>query len=175
MIFELLKNVCGALDEHDISYMLSRSLAMNTYAVPRMTRDLDIVVNLQLSDIEKFAEIFREGYYLYEEGLQQEVEQRGMFNVIDYKSGYKIDFIVRKNTEFHIHEFSRRKRTNAFGFEFWVVSLEDLILSKLSWTQQFQSEIQMNDIRNLLQNEAVDLEYIRNWTDKLNLDTFNLL
>ncbi len=68
-MFKLLKKVSEALEEREISYMLSGSLAMSTYTVPRMTRDIDIVINLKLSDVEKFTEIFHEGYYLYKEGI----------------------------------------------------------------------------------------------------------
>ncbi len=68
MIIDLLKTVCTELEQKDIEYMLSGSLAMNVYTVPRMTRDIDIVINIKVSDIEKFKEIFKEGFYIYEEG-----------------------------------------------------------------------------------------------------------
>ena len=109
-MFELLKEISEALEERGIPYMLSGSLAMSTYAIPRMTRDIDIVINLKLADIEKFSEIFEDGFYIYEEGIAEEVKRRGMFNVIDNESGGKIDFIIRKNTEFHLNEFERRKK-----------------------------------------------------------------
>jgi pyridoxine/pyridoxamine 5'-phosphate oxidase len=64
MIIDLLKTVCTELEQKDIEYMLSGSLAMNVYTVPRMTRDIDIVINIKVSDIEKF----KEGFYIYEEG-----------------------------------------------------------------------------------------------------------
>ena len=102
-MFKLLKKVSEALEEREISYMLSGSLAMNSYAVPRMTRDIDIVINLQQTDIEKFIEIFQEGFYLHKESIQEEVRRRGMFNIIDFEGGEKIDFIIRKNTEFHLN------------------------------------------------------------------------
>lgn len=175
VMFRLLKKVSEALEEKDIPYMLSGSLAMSTYAVPRMTRDVDIVVNLKLADIEKFSEIFTEGFYIYKEGIAEEVKRGGMFNVIDFESGDKVDFIVRKNTEFHLNEFERRKRVHTFGFGVWVVSLEDLIISKLNWIQQIQSDTQMNDIRNLLENPGSDINYLKTWIKKLNLNTFNLL
>ena len=41
---ELLKLVCQRLEEAGIAYMLTGSLAANFYAVPRMTRDIDIVI-----------------------------------------------------------------------------------------------------------------------------------
>ena len=174
-MFKLLKKVSEALEANNISYMLSGSLAMSTYAVPRMTRDIDIVINLKLADVEKFSDIFNEGYYIYKEGIPEEINRRGMFNVIDFESGEKIDFIVRKNTEFHLNEFERRQQVAVFGFSVWVVSLEDLIISKLNWIQQIQSDTQMNDIRNLLENQDLNEEYLKMWIRKLNLNTFNLL
>ncbi len=175
MILKLLEKVCKSIEKQGIPYMLSGSLAMNTYTVPRMTRDIDIIIGLKSSEVDKFAEIFKEGFYIYKEGIRDEVKRRGMFNVIDYESGHKIDFIVRKNSEFHINEFERRKKTGAFGFDLWIVSIEDLIISKLQWIQDIQSDTQLNDIKNLLENPIVDKEYLTEWIKKLNLDTFNLI
>lgn len=157
MILKLLEQVCSKLEEINIPYMVSGSLAMNVYTVPRMTRDIDIVIQLKIGDIER------------------EIRSEGLFNVIDYESGEKIDFIIKKNTEFHIHEFERRIRTKAFGFEIWVVSIEDLIISKLKWIQELESETQKRDISNLLNNLNVDRQYIASWCHKLELNTFNLV
>lgn len=98
-----------------------------------------------------------------------------MFNVIDFMTGFKIDFIVRKNSEFNIHEFKRRKKHEIFGYETWIVSIEDLIISKLNWIQEIQSDTQINDIRNLLLNPITDKDYVVDWCQKLNLNTYNLL
>ena len=46
MILNLLQRVCKSLDENNIPYMISGSLALNIYSIPRMTRDIDIVVEL---------------------------------------------------------------------------------------------------------------------------------
>lgn len=175
MIIELLKTVCTELEQKDIEYMLSGSLAMNIYTVPRMTRDIDIVINIKVSDIEKFKEIFKEGFYIYEEGLEDEIKNRRMFNVIDNDSGFKIDFIVRKNTEFHRNEFERRERKSAFGFNPWVVSVEDLIISKLKWIQDLKSDTQISDIENLLSVPEIDEKYIKKWCEKLRLNTYELI
>lgn len=175
MILDLLKKVCNALEEREIAYMLSGSIAMNIYTVPRMTRDIDIVINLQLSDIEKFVDIFKEGYYLYEEGIKEEVINKGMFNIIDFESGHKIDFIIRKDTEFHVTEFNRRIKSKAYGFEVYIVSIEDLIISKLKWIQVLQSDTQKLDIKNLLENKDVEIEYLLYWINELKLNTFNLI
>lgn len=175
MILELLEETCKKLERAKIPYMLSGSLAMNVYTIPRMTRDIDIVIHLKLNDLDTFSDLFKDGFYLYKEGIKSEIKTEGMFNVIDYDSGEKIDFIIRKNTEFHISEFERRRRTKAFGFNAWVVSVEDLIISKLKWIQDLESETQKRDISNLLNSSEVDRSYVEFWCKKLNLNTYNLI
>jgi hypothetical protein len=44
---EVLQDVCARLERSRIAYMLTGSMAMNYYAQPRMTRDIDIVVELE--------------------------------------------------------------------------------------------------------------------------------
>ena len=175
MILDLLRRVCNKLEENSIEYMLSGSIALNLYSVPRMTRDIDIVINLNPQDIEKFVSAFEEGYYCDEEDIKYQVRMRGMFNLIDHSTGNKIDFIVRKNTAYRLTEFGRKKRDNSYGFDAWVVSLEDLIISKLDWIQQLKSEKQILDVENLLTNEDVDLEYVKEWCRKLKLKTYGLI
>ena len=175
MVFQLLERITQELERENILYMVSGSIALNTYTIPRMTRDIDIVIELQKSDIDRFCKIFETGFYIDPETVQEEVKRRGMFNVIDHESGYKIDFIIRKNSEYRHLEFSRRVRSNVYGFDIWLVSIEDLIISKLIWIQELQSDRQINDIQNLLENGSANLDYIRHWCQELDLNTYKLV
>lgn len=175
MVVQLLEKITQSLEKADILYMVSGSIALNTYAVPRMTRDIDIVIELQKNDIDRFCKIFATGFYIDTLTVQEEVKKRGMFNVIDFETGYKIDFIVRKNSTYRQLEFSRRVPTNAYGFDVWIVSIEDLIISKIAWIQELQSDRQIDDIKNLLLNPIADKTYIRLWCQNLDFNTFNLL
>ena len=98
-----------------------------------------------------------------------------MFNIIDHASGYRADFIIINDDEFSVMEFARRKKMEYFGKEFYLITIEDLILSKLSWIQQFQSPIQIEDIKNLLAAENLDWNYIKDWIIRMKLKTFELL
>jgi len=53
---EVLKIVTQRLKEADINYMVSGSIAANYYTIPRMTRDIDIVIELKQGNIDKFVE-----------------------------------------------------------------------------------------------------------------------
>ena len=107
--------------------------------------------------------------------IKEELKRKGMFNVIDHATGFKIDFIVRKETEYDNLAFQRKQRVKEFETELWVIDLNDLIIAKIIWIQQYQSERQIFDIENLLLNPEKDLSYINKWCNALNLQTFNLL
>ena len=83
----------------------------------------------------------------------------------------KIDFIIRKNTEYRKAEFKRRKQVSIEGLKIFIVSIEDLIISKLLWAIDSRSEIQIKDVKNLLK-EKVDIKYIRDWIKKLKISDF---
>jgi hypothetical protein len=175
MIQELLTSVTRSLDQKGIGYMISGSLALNVYCIPRMTMDIDIVIELDLQNLNDFLEIFSTGYYFDEDTIKQEIGRKGMFNVIDHKSGFKIDFIIRKDTEYRRLEFSRRIRKWLDDIPVWMVSAEDLIISKIEWIQQLQSDKQVQDLKMLLVLPGIDREYIVSWCKKLKVRTFNLL
>lgn len=174
MIKEVLQKISLILEENDISYMLSGSVALGLYTIARTTRDIDIVVELSESDIGKFIKGFHE-FFVDEVGVENEVKRGGMFNLIDKQTAFKIDFILKTSTPYSDEEFSRRKKLSLGGVELWVVSLEDLIIAKLRWIQDFQSDRQMNDIRSLLLNPNIDWKYLNKWIKSLKLKTFNLL
>lgn len=173
MIINLLERITKALEQKDIPYMLSGSIALSVYCVPRMTMDIDIVLELPIEKSDEFLAIFKNGFYVDAKTVMEENRRKGMFNVIDEMSGLKIDFIVRKETEYRKLEFQRKRRDSIAGVDVWLVSPEDLIISKIEWIQVLKSEKQMNDINNLLAIEGLDMEYIKQWCLKLKLDTTN--
>lgn len=175
MIIDLLREVSEKLEQENIPYMVSGSIAMLNYATSRVTRDVDIGVELRNSDTQKFLKLFESEFYLHPPSVMDAVENDGMFNIIDNRSCYKIDFVVKKKTAFRYLEFERKVRASLFDFEFWCVSVEDLILSKIIWIQDFQSEKQMEDIENLINHNDIDKAYILNWIHELKLRTFKLI
>ena len=174
MILELLKTTCNALNDAKIPYMISGSIALNIYTIPRMTRDIDIVFELNEEKVNNFILLFP-NHYLNEETIRTEVHKKGMFNIIDHSTGFKIDFILQKDAEYFKLAFSRRRIIQEFGTTIYVISIEDLIIAKFIWSQSSKSEKQLDDIQNLLLNPEKDLKYIQHWAKQLELNTFNLI
>jgi hypothetical protein len=165
---DILKDVCTRLEKARIEYMLTGSMAMNYYAQPRMTRDIDIVVELEPSDAAKLVSAFAPDYFVPDEALHSALRERGMFNLLHLESVVKVDLIVRKQAPYRQTEFARRVQVELPGFAAWLVSREDLILSKLAWAKDAESELQMRDVRNLLSGEC-DVAYLRQWAPALDV------
>lgn len=173
-MIEFFHNVIDILEKEKIPYMLSGSLAMGIYVVPRATRDFDFIIQLKKENIEQFALNFKSGYYCNTESIFDAVKHHSMFNIIDHASGYKADFVILKNEIYRKTEFERRQKFTFFEKEVYVVSVEDLILSKLIWIQDFPSIMQKNDLEQLLELETFDLNYIKTWVKSMKLNTYNL-
>jgi hypothetical protein len=170
-----LKKLVGYFEQEKIPYMLSGSVAMSIYTLPRFTRDFDFIVRLQLKDVKGLVDCFKEGYYCDEDAAKEAITNKSMFNIIDYASNYKADFIILKNEPYRTTEFERRKKVNFLDLQISLVSPEDLIISKVAWIQQIQSDIQKEDIKTLLELKNIDREYINKWVAELKLNTFGLL
>lgn len=167
---DVLKLVCQRLAEQNFSYMLTGSLATNLYVVPRMTRDIDLVIELKKPDVDRLICSFQEDCYLSEVAIDEALELEKSFNIIHHASGIKIDFMVRKNIQYRKVEFERRKKVMIDKVPIWVVAPEDLIISKLYWAKDSRSDLQLRDVKNLLKiSSNLDQDYLTHWIDKLQL------
>lgn len=63
MILNLLERITKSLELKKIPYMLSGSIALNNYTVPRMTMDIDIVIELHEENLSEFLSIFGGRFY----------------------------------------------------------------------------------------------------------------
>ena len=167
-----MRDVSHKLDQAGIGYMLTGSMAMNYYAQPRMTRDIDVVVAIGPTDVERIASLFEPEYYLSKASVRESIAHESVFNLIHHESVIKVEFIVRKKSRYRQVEFERRQKVSILDFTTYIVSKEDLIISKLSWAKDSHSELQLRDVKNLLAT-GYDTAYLEDWTRELGLN--NLL
>ncbi len=170
---EFIKLIAGRLDSVGIPYMLTGSIALALYTQPRMTRDIDLVIECQSCDSENIVELFESDCYVNAEEIRDAIASRTMFNIIHNEWIVKADFIVRKNDKYRQLEFSRRQRFTIEGVSVWAVSPEDLILSKLHWAKDTGSELQREDVRVMLETvQNLDWIYLERWAEDLGVKNF---
>ncbi len=170
---EVLKTVAQRLAAAGIAYMVTGSMAVNYHAVPRMTRDIDVVVALSPEDTDRLCALFQGDFYIDREAAGQAIAEKKTFNIIHKAYVIKVDFIVRKESEYRLAEFARRRRVSVADFDLFIVAPEDLIISKLDWARHTRSEVQLADVRNLLAGvKDLDRSYLDRWVSSLGLDSF---
>lgn len=169
---DILKLICQRLEKGNIPYMLTGSLAANFYAVPRMTRDIDIVVEILQLNVSRFFQIFQSDFYIDKTSIVDAIKHESMFNIIHTDSIFKVDFVIRKNSLYRATEFERRRRIELDGTHIWIVAAEDLIISKLLWSKDSLSDLQLRDVKNLfMSTKNLDTEYINRWIQELDLNS----
>jgi hypothetical protein len=167
---DILGIISDRLEASSVPFMLTGSFALGYYGRPRMTRDLDFVVALLDDDVDGLVKAFSPDFYVDEDAARSAVRSQRMFNLMHLGSAIKVDLIVRKDSEYRLVEFARRKAVELAGVRTWITSREDLILSKLIWARDSHSEMQLRDVCTLL-DEPVDWPYLRLWAAKLDVAT----
>jgi hypothetical protein len=166
---DILRDVSGRLESAGIAFMLTGSVAMNYYAQPRMTRDVDLVVAVDTAQTDAIVHLFEMEYYVDRHMVARAIQERSVFNLIHNDSVIKVDCIVLKIDAYHQEEFKRRQQVSLGDFQLSIVSREDLILSKLNWAKKSRSEMQLRDVRNLLSPDC-DVVYLHSQAPKLGVE-----
>ncbi|HLO47900.1 MAG TPA: hypothetical protein VK211_05715 [Kamptonema sp.] len=129
---------------------------------------MDVVISIQLADIPLLAtELERIGFYV--PGLEDVVSGRMQtLQVTHIESIARADLMIARNDKFDRIKFERRQQYEIpEGTEVYLISPEDLILNKLRWGKQSQSEKQRRDILGILkvQQESLDFNYLNYWAE----------
>lgn len=164
----ILHDFAGRIEKLDLAYMLTGSMAMMAYAVYRFTADVDVVLELETQDASRIIETFEPDYYVPRSAVSRAIVSKRMFNVIHQETAFKIDCVIKKTTDFQKTAFENRRKTDFYGRDIWIITKEDLIISKLLWAKESRSEKQMTDVRNLIES-GIEAGYIEEWARKLEI------
>ena len=166
--------VLTALEKCHVPYMVAGSVAAMLYGEPRMTNDMDVVVELSPDQVDALLSHFRsDDYYVPSADFVRAVVARtGIFNIIHVPSASKVDLIVRRRTDFAEGEFSRRRRLPFTAqSDASVATPEDVIVSKLIFHAQGGLDKHLTDVAGVLRVSAgqIDHQYLESWVARLGL------
>ncbi len=170
---DLLGRLVAALEAAAIPYMLTGSYASSIHSIPRATRDIDIIIFPNRDQLTRFIESLPPSSYHSDlQDALDSLRRRSQFNIIDYATGWKIDFIIPPFDEFNVEEFERRVLIDADGLRLSVVSPEDIVIAKLLWAKAGESERQIEDAATVIRVQAskLDIAYVETWVRRLDLD-----
>jgi hypothetical protein len=169
---ELLADMASRLGAADIPYMVTGSMASSFHGEPRATRDLDIVIDPTPDSLRRLAVALpSEQFYVSREAATEALARHTQFNVIEIATGWKIDFVIRKDRPFSREEFGRRERVKVLGTQAYMASAEDTIIAKLEWARAGDPERQLRDVEGILavSGDRIDHAYLDRWIHELDL------
>jgi hypothetical protein len=158
--------VIDVLERLGIPYMVVGGFAAILYGEPRLTIDVDIVVDMRSEHIAPFVAAFPiPEYYLSEEGIRDSLQRRYPFNVIQPKTGAKVDLVPLPRDPFTRAAFERRQRMefNEAGNSATFITVEDIILAKLLAYRETGSDKHLRDAQGVLvmQEGRLDVKALR--------------
>lgn len=171
---DVVRHTIQTLEQLGIRYAIVGSLASMAYGEARLTRDMDVLVELTADHVAGLCAAFAgPDWYLSRPAVEHAVRQRTQFNAIHTTSGNKVDFIVAKNDEWGYLQLNRRRQVGlAADLTGFAADPEDVILGKLLYYKQGHSDKHLRDIAGMLavSREEIDLERLAFWAQKLAVD-----
>lgn len=167
----VLREVIGVLERLGIPYALGGSMASSVYGVARFTQDADLLAASFPGQEEAFVRCFGPDYYLSLPAVQQAVRERGSFNLIQTREGFKVDIFVCKDDPFEQGALARRVSLDLGDGPIFLQTPEDVCLFKLRWYRlgNEASEQQWQDLLGVLAGgkEMLDKAYLEQWAEQL--------
>jgi hypothetical protein len=158
-----------------VRYMIVGSVASVHFGEPRLTLDVDLVVQLAESEISQLEAAFPESDYYVPppEIIAEEMRRstRGHFNVIHHETGLKADFYPWHRKEEWQWAWERIRCDDVEGQPACFAPPEYVVLSKLEFYREGGSHKHLRDIRGMLavSGDAIDRTLIENFVAKLGL------
>jgi len=168
---KLLLKITPILDKLKIDYFITGGFAVSVWGRPRATFDIDIVVKLIEPEIEPLAKLLKQvsrAGYIDEDVARQAARQKGEFNFIDSDTGLKVDFWIEKDDMETKEQFKRRIAKKINNKRVYFISPEDLILNKLKWYNQTESDRHLEDIDSIfkISGKKLDRKYLKLRADR---------
>lgn len=150
----LLLVFARCLNALDVPYMVTGSMASIIYGEPRLTHDVDVVIELWKGKLDDLNKVFPqdEFYCPPRDVITCELarEMRGHFNIIHHETGFKADIYLAGRDELSHWGMSCRRKFDVEGEFVWLAPPEYVITRKLEYYQEGKSEKHLRDIRSML-------------------------
>ena len=151
-----------------IRYYVTGSWASAVYAEPRMTRDLDLVLDIPPADYERRIRPTFEQDFLVNDPI--DLDGRWIGGLIHKTEIDRIDLMFGRGDAWARSAMDRRRRVHhAVIGDVWLIAPEDLVIAKLAWSRG-TSELQLRDVRSIIRLvDDLDWSYLVKWAASLGL------
>jgi hypothetical protein len=175
-MIELIDTFIRPLNEYNIRYIITGSVASMVYGEPRLTNDVDVVIDIKPSDITKLIKAFPEAdFYLPPtEVIETELLRgsRGHFNIISRHSMLKADIYLIGADSIQLWGMASARILNIDNLPISFAPPEYVIIRKLEFYREGHSEKHLRDIAAMLNesSEEIDQETLSTYIQSLHLE-----
>ena len=162
----LFKIYTDILNQNKFRYFITGSVAAIVYGDPRLTHDIDLVINLSASEVEKFIQAFPEKQFYCPpiDVIRNELlrASRGHFNLIHHETGFKADIYLTGEEEFQIWAMKNSREIEFEGSVIFIAPPEYVIIKKLEFYKEGKAQKHIADIKSILANskELIDFDFL---------------
>lgn len=159
----LFRIFVSRLNKLSIPYMITGAVASIIYGEPRLTNDIDLVIDMNPEGVESFCDMFpiEDFYCPPQEVIRLEIarRQRGHFNLIHHETGFMADIYASGRDELHRWGLNNRKPVDVVGEKFWLAPIGYVILRKLEYYREGKSEKHLRDISSILAVSSNEIDF----------------
>ena len=173
---ELVAAFLRPLNQLDFPYMVTGAVAAIVYGEPRLTHDLDIVLELAPGDSQRLVAAFPEtAFYCPSREVVEEEARResgGHFNLVHLESALRADIYLAGRDPFQHWALARRQREEMGTESIAVAPMEYVIVMKLRF-RDGSSERHLRDIEHMLEisGSRLDREALQPWIQTSRLES----
>lgn len=174
LLIETLCEVVDTLETLNVEYAVTGSVASSVHGEPHSTVDADLVLIASMQQAGEIATRLTPRFYAPQDMLLESAQRHTLTNIVDNRTGLKVDLSFIGEDPFLHHVLDRRVRTRigSHPYEFWFVTPEDIILMKLLWRIETKSHKQWDDALSVVQVKGVTLDwkYLFDQAQQLNIE-----
>jgi hypothetical protein len=161
-MIELIDTFIRPLNAHGIRYIITGSVAAMVYGEPRLTNDIDVVLEITPNDIRKlFAAFPEQDYYLPpREVIESELLRgsRGHFNIISQLSMLKADIYLLGADTLQHWGMNQARILDIDNQQVSFAPPEYVIIRKLEFYREGHSEKHLRDIAAMLAESSSEID-----------------
>jgi hypothetical protein len=162
-MIELIDTFIRPLNRHGIRYIITGSVASMVYGEPRLTNDVDVVLDIKPSDIATLIAAFPEAdFYLPPvDVIENELLRgsRGHFNIICQHSMLKADMYLTGNDPLQRWGMEQTRTIDIDGQPVCFAAPEYVIIRKLQFYREGNSQKHLCDIASMLAESASEIDF----------------
>ncbi len=161
-MIELIDTFIRPLNEHGIRYIITGSVAAMVYGEPRLTNDVDVVLDIKPTDIAKLIAAFPEAdFYLPPlEVIETELLRgsRGHFNIISQHTMLKADIYLVGADSIQLWGMADARILEIDNQKIAFAPPEYVIIRKLEFYREGHSEKHLRDIAAMLAESTAEID-----------------